>query len=85
MSNDIFTIEELVAALTVAPDIEAVDGAYTVRQLREAMPHKSNKAIQDAIRAHIKAGRMESTRVPFERIDGIWAPVSAYRLVNHDE
>lgn len=84
MSGDTFTIEELVTALIQKPDAQA-NGAYTVQQLREAMPNKSSRAIRGALREHIQAGRMECISVPFERIDGVRTRVPAYRLVARNE
>lgn len=83
--EETFTIDELLIALQgaqVAPD--ATDDGLRMAQLRAATG-MSEVAISRRIRALQAEGRVAVVRVPFQRIDGTWTRVPAYKWVNREE
>lgn len=78
-----FSIEELIAALTVAADVPPPDGAFTVTQICEASG-RSSRSVYRELRRLMEAGVIECVRIPRTRIDGVQTVIPAYRLVTHE-
>lgn len=76
-----FTIEELITVLTDAQTGRPNDvaDAWTLREL-VAQTGQSPNALKRAIELLQAEGRIEVTRKPYRRIDGMISPVAAYRL-----
>lgn len=83
MSEETFTVDELLAVLIAAREneTEAVPGTYTTEQLRILLGARRGNYVAELLRPHIASGRVECVRVPFTRIDGVRTTVPAYRLV----
>lgn len=81
MSEDTFTIEELLAALEAArPSTPDDPAAMTIRQLREKTGYSEVMTARQ-LRSLMEAGRVVCVRIPFVRIDGARTTVPAYKLV----
>jgi hypothetical protein len=78
-----FTLDELLIALQGAQITEGADGAVRMADL-VAATGIGEVTLAKRLRALISAGRVETVRVPFQRIDGVWTRVGAYRLVQRD-
>ena len=74
-----FTLEELLTALQGAQvTTDAPGDALRMAQLIE-MTGMGELAISRRIRALQAEGRVECVKVRYQRIDGVWTRVSAYR------
>lgn len=81
--NEIFTIEELITALTAAAEVPPPGGAFTVEQICEESGHSKTYVYRE-LRKLIHNGVMECVRIPMTRIDGARTNVPGYRLVTHE-
>lgn len=80
MSKELFTHDELIAALTAAWPGEDDPAAMTVQELVRATG-RGEVAVARRLRGLIEAGQVEVVRKPWLRIDGAQTTVPAYRLV----
>lgn len=82
MSDEAFTHDELIAALTAAQPATGEDdpAAMTVRELVTATG-RGDVVVARRLRGLIDAGLVEVVRRPWTRIDGARTTVPAYRLM----
>ena len=74
-----FTLEELLEALQGAQVTAGTGDAVRMEQLVEATG-LSRPTLSTQLRRLKEAGRVECVKVPYERIDGAWVRVIAYRV-----
>ena len=81
--TEIFTPDELIAALTAAQPGTDDPAAMSVQEL-VAATGKNAVLIARRLRRLIESGQVEHVRKPWTRIDGIQTTVPAYRLKGHE-